>query len=66
MSNLCPRVTGTVAVPFRSLRFKDLCGNGTGIDKRVANHQACDLFVSSLNIIKKTETLNLMCYLCEK
>lgn len=42
---------GVVAVPHRALQFEVLCGTATLMEKRVAQHQAHDMFVASLNII---------------
>lgn len=52
-STLCIRVMGPVAIPLRSMRFKTLNGNATVMGRRVAYHEAHDLFVSSLDDINK-------------
>lgn len=46
-------VTGAVAVLLKSLRFKALCDTATDMDKHVAHYQAYNLFIHSLDTIKK-------------
>lgn len=47
------RVTGTKAVPIRSMRFKGLLGTATVDIRYVAYHWENDLFIQSLDYVKK-------------
>lgn len=54
LATLCLRVASAAAVPIRSFQFRTLSGTTNITGRRVACQHARDMFVPSLDIIKRT------------